>query len=241
LPRIIRPELELKGDQVMIYYDILNYQEDDLFNVDVGITDREDRRITAKALKGDIGRDIAGGRGKVIVWSPVEDGIELVGGIYVQVIAEVMRSEKENVTTPAKSREQRVSTGAIVAQSLILPGLGLSRETGQPHWIRGVAAYGCLAGSIALNRMANTNYTLYKEENDPSARDEFFNKAESQDMTSEILAYTAAGIWVTDIIWNILACNTMNKASLGQKRRLKLVPEYHADCRAPMLALYVRF
>jgi hypothetical protein len=226
---------------VMIYYDILNYQDGDVFNVWVEISDNQDRRVKAQALRGDIGRNIPGGSGKTIAWSPEEDGYQLVGGIYVQIFAELIKPEKKSVTPPAASAEKRVRTGAIVAQSLILPGLGLSRETGQPHWVRGVAGYGCLAGSLALNRMASSTYELYQAENNPATRDELFSKAQTQDMSSEILAFTAAGIWVTDIIWNLLACKKMNQDSFSQDRGLQLIPAYNPVSRGPMLALYLRF
>ena len=93
-----------------------------------------------------------------------------------------------------------VRTG-IILQSLALPGLGLSRMTGKPHWLRGVAGYGCIAGSIILNRQAISTYDDIDDLEDYDDKNELFQKSLNRDNISEVLAYAAIGIWV-DIGWH---------------------------------------
>lgn len=100
--------------------------------------------------------------------------------------------------------EKSYSRGGLVAQSLVLPGLGLSRMTGKPHWIRGVLAYGCLAGSVAMNRVAVSTYESIYGEQDYDRRKELFDLSLSRDQTSEILAYSAAAIWLVDFAWTLV-------------------------------------
>ncbi len=45
-------------------------------------------------------------------------------------------------------------------------------------------------------------------------RDELFNSAKTQDDISEVFAYAAIGIWVTDIVWNIVGASKLNISEL---------------------------
>ena len=112
---------------------------------------------------------------------------------------------------PTETKSTSYNRTGIVLQSLALPGLGLSRVTGKPHWLRGVAGYGCIVGSIVLNRQA---VNTFNEINDLVYFDEIneaYDKSLQQDNISEILAYAAIGIWVTDFIWTLVGTSDLNK------------------------------
>ncbi len=103
---------------------------------------------------------------------------------------------------------------AIIVQSLALPGLGLSRvNPGQPHWIKGVVGYGCIAGALYFNDKAVTSYDAYKNSSRLEDVDDLYNKAVKQDAISEVLAFAAIGVWVTDLVWNILGTADLNLTS----------------------------
>jgi hypothetical protein len=93
--------------------------------------------------------------------------------------------------------------------------LGLSRYSGKPHWIKGVAAYGCLAGSIVLNQKTVKTLEEMESLEDPDAIEDAFNRAVQQDLYSEAFAYAAISIWVADIVWNIIGTKELHNRSLS--------------------------
>ncbi len=137
-------------------YDIRNFDNNDRFNVWIEITDSKGNPIRARSLSGDIGDEVKGGSRKEITWDPDADGVELDVGIFVQVFAEIVKLPLEmEETVESKVQEKSVNTTSLVLQSLAFPGLGLTRATGgKPHWLRGVAGYGCIITSVTLNRMS---------------------------------------------------------------------------------------
>lgn len=112
------------------------------------------------------------------------------------------------------------SRAGVILQSLALPGLGLSRlQQGKPHWIKGVIGYGCIAGSLYLNHRAADSYTSYQNTGSLSEVDILYQQSERQDIGSEVLAYTAIGIWVMDLTWNIIATADWNMARSASRSR----------------------
>ncbi|MCK4746040.1 MAG: hypothetical protein KAT15_03355, partial [Bacteroidales bacterium] len=237
--------------RIHISYDIVDSDPGDKYNVWIEVADADGKLLKSRALTGDIGAHIEGGGDKHILWDPVVDGIKLEIGIYVQVLA-ALEEPPPVVTKTIGNRETEetfgsansagsVNTAVIVAQSLVLPGLGLSRATGKPHWLRGVAGYGCLASSVVFNRMASQSYEDYQNESDMTARDDLFNTSVFQDNVSEALAYAAAGIWVTDVIWNIIGASNLGGQRMSQERGFSVKPQFETVTLAPVLALSYRF
>lgn len=239
--RISKPELELKDNKVKIIYAIDNYKLDDKFVIWIEITDADGKLIPAKALSGDFGQQVQGGKGKQITWNYKADGITIKEGISVQVYGELITPSKTQTQENLQINTNSFSTGNIVLQSLILPGLGLSRATGQPHWLRGVAGYGCILSSIAYNQISRNNYNDYKTESDIGVRDDLFNSSVSQDGVSEAFAYAAIGIWVIDIVWNVMGSKNLNKQLSGLEHKLTITPSIEPVLRTPMLALSLEF
>ena len=125
--------------------------------------------------------------------------------------------DKEDGTeknAPMGKVSQSYNRAGIVIQSFALPGLGLARVTGNPHWIRGVAGYGCIAGSVILFQQAVSNYDGIADLTDYDDQIELLNKSRKQDNISEVLAYTAIGIWVTDFIWTVVGTSDLRKKAL---------------------------
>lgn len=144
--------------------------------------------------------------------------------------------EAENVVTG-----KEFNRTALIVQSLALPGLGLTRAKEKPHWIRGVAGYGCIAGAIILNRTAYSNYQSYLDSESTREVDELFNKAQSQKTTSQILGYAAIGIWVADLVWNIAGTSNLNEKQAGIKRGISVGAAVEPLSATPQLCLRYRF
>jgi hypothetical protein len=262
--KVSTPELSLVENQVQIAYDLLNSSEHDRFTVRMEVTLESGNRIEARSLSGDIGEHIPGGHDKTILWDIEADSIFLDEEIFIEVFAlyeappvtevkvkEEPESDEQVSDDPvsAEGSNERISgertynRAGLVLQSLPLPGLGLSRlKKGKPHWIRGIAGYGCIAGSIYFNRMAVSSYNAYKNPEDLDQVDETFERAQAQDMTSEILAYAAAGIWITDLVWTILGTGELSGNQLsGNIRGFTIGTSMEPLNAIPMIAFRYRF
>ncbi len=132
---------------------------------------------------------------------------------------------------------------AIILQSVALPGLGLSRvNPGKPHWIRGVVGYGCIAGSLYFNNKAASSYEDYKNSSRLEDVDDLYNKAVQQDVISEVLAYTAIGIWVVDLVWTFLVTSDLNlNQPSANHKGFSVGTTVEPVSSAPLIALRYKF
>ncbi len=160
---ISKPRLELSDGNLIIEYDILDNEPSDLFNVWIEVTNASGSKINALTLSGDVGEDISGGSNKRILWNLEVDKISLDEEIFVEVVAEKKKlPEVQKEIIPVKTTPttdvKNISKGNMVLSSMVLPGWGLSKvKKGKPYWLLGVAGYGCIAGSVILNRSALNN------------------------------------------------------------------------------------
>lgn len=266
------PKLALKDNIVHITYDILNSSRSDKFLISIIISDPDGNTVQANALSGDIGDGVSGGSGKLIKWDLAADGIVMNSTIYVKINARlipppdsdfpvmnepaVAPDRKENTAssdagkeeiitnaeTASKAGLKSISRGSVMLQSVALPGLGLSRITGKPHWIKGVAGYGCIAGSVLLNRKAIKSYEGIYDLTEYDDKDELLQKSLTQDNISETLAYVAIGIWVADLIWSWIGTGDLKeKPFLGDLKGLTLETNMDPLMRTPMIGVGYRF
>jgi len=214
---ISTPQLQLKGNIIEITYDILNSSTDDLFNIWIEVTDSAGNQIQATSLVGDVGENVRGGKSKVIKWDLEADNTILDGIIEVEVLADLIMPDVietelgDQAGKEISDRPKDPSRGVLIMQSVIFPGWGLSRNTGSPHWIKGIAGYGCIAGAYMFNQKASTSYTDYLNSTDEQQSDTYYNDAVKYDNISKALAYSAIGIWAVDIIWTIAGSSNSKK------------------------------
>ena len=238
--KISKPRLVLEDDHINIHYDILNSLQTDIFRIWIEITDSTGNYIPALSLSGDIGENVKGGNDKMITWDYAADNIYPETGIYVQINAEIL------TTTEAADiilRDKKISRAVVIAQSMVFPGWGLSRiNNGKPHWLKGVAGYGCIGASVIYNKIAVSSYEDYDNAIDIGQRDEFYNNSVRQDNLSEIFAYTAAGIWMIDFIWTIAGSSKLNnEQNYRQVKRFSVYPVYEPHIRAQMVSVIYTF
>jgi len=151
-----------------------------------------------------------------------------------------------SVVSSRKEYEKKVDEikrSSVIIQSLAFPGLGLSRiNQGKPHWLRGVAGYGCIAGAIIYNQKAVSSYDDYLGASDPKKIDEYYNNSVRQDNLSEIFMYAAIGIWVTDIIWTIVGSSEKkNSPNITQLGGISLGGSYTPNSKMPLITLKYNF
>ncbi len=228
---ISEPHIEQDGGIIRISFDILNSTPEQFFNIEIRITNAQGVRFPVGSLTGDAGERIRGGRDKQVSWDPVKDGVQMNEQVFVEVLARPVKGVVASGTSYKRS--------TLVLQSLPLPGLGLSRYTGKPHWIRGVVAYGCVAGAVVLNRMAASNYESISTEPDFNEKVNLHEKAVSQDRTSEILGWSALGIWVADVVWTVMGSSDLK--GRGMKWGLSFGGGVDPHTSVPLLNVCYRF
>jgi len=209
---------------VHIYYEIGGSNEADLFSVNLLILDSLGKALDARALMGDVGEHVKGGETRHITWDPVEDNIYVDAKISIEVHAYHMTlpgREEVHVSSSKDQNIQSYSRAGLMAQSLLIPGLGMTRITEKPHWLRAVAGYGCIAGSVYLSQEARKSYDAVPGVSDFEDKTELYDNSVRQDNISEVLAYAAIGVWVIDIIWTMAGTSDYRrKSSSGSYRGL---------------------
>jgi hypothetical protein len=228
----LKASIELQGEIVRIRYDLSGIGPGEVYHVWLEITDAQGNLLSAGSLEGDVGKRVMPGEDKEIIWNHQDDGADLDLGIYIQVFAEAVK---------ASAGQNEWSTAALVLQSLPLPGLGLSRTTGKPHWIRGLAGYACLGSTIGFNRVAMNRYEEYQMESDIAQSDHLFDQSHRYDQMSELFAYTAIGIWVCDIVWNLVGSSGMKRGDDSWSEGFSLNAGLDTRILAPTLVLRYSF
>jgi len=283
--KLTQPQLTLNNDSLIIEYNILGTNQNEMFNVSLEISDNTGAKINAVTLTGDIGDSIKGGINKQIIWNLSADNIFLSANINVEIIAEkiiipvaviqekdltelssdlgekeekdlseappdiIKKEEPEDVKESHKVLEETVATplkvkvGKHLLQSTIFPGWGLTKlSKGKPYWIMGVTGVGCIATSIYFNQQSYTNYNNYLDSNDKEKIDTYFNNAITQDNISKALAYTAAGIWVADLVIVGIKAGNINKSYKRSRLNAFAISScIDSNTDTPMLTLYFNF
>lgn len=187
-----------EGNSLVIKYDIVKANKSELFEIWVKVSTESGKTIIPKSMNGDAGTGISGGANKRIVWDLDADEVTITEAFSIEVFAQ---SDYKAPPKVVKEKKEGISVGASLLLSAVLPGLGKTVAKGRGgQWMWGVVGYGCVIGSVSLNKKANNAYEDYKNSTDPDERDELFSQAEENDLYSKILIGTAATIWFIDLI-----------------------------------------
>jgi hypothetical protein len=258
------PRLEMVGNTIQIAYDILNSTSSQEFTVDLIVKDEDGNVLRTSALTGDVGEKVSGGKDKRITWDLEADRIEINADIYVKVyvkavpppetVSEAPGPYETSTTTPAETARDdlaeespptgtggtKYSRSGLILQSVAFPGLGLTRYKGGPHWVRGVLGYGCIAGSVIMNRTAIHTYDDIISQAGYDAKNSVYKKSLRQDQVSEVLAYTAVAIWISDLVWTYLGTSDLGQSG-SRHRGLRISPCLAPDSGTPLLSFTYRF
>ncbi len=217
--RVSEPRVEKNGLLVHIYYDIMDSDHSEKFSIGLEIIDESGVLIPANALDGDIGENVSGGMNKQIIWDPSADNIFLNAYLNFQVSAKYSLDLSEEMGAKIGSQEvglKSYNRTNLVLQSLLVPGLGMSRITQKPHWLRAVAGYGCITGSLVFRELARSNYNSVDTFSGYDDKRDTYDLAIRQDNISEVLFYTSVGIWVIDFIWTLIGTKEYKTKSLSR-------------------------
>ncbi|MCK5134509.1 MAG: hypothetical protein KAR19_01880 [Bacteroidales bacterium] len=236
-PGFSKPDLSVKDGYLLISYDILDSHRAERYHVRIEVTDSSGKSIEPKSVTGDIGENVTGGMNKQIRWNLIADNISMDQGVSVQIFGKRIMIEEIGAKT------QEISRMGAVMRSAAFPGWGLSKlNPGQPHWIKGVAGYGALAGSLIYNQRSYVNYQNYLDSSDKAERENYYNKSLRQGQLSVVMVFTATGIWVADIIWTIVGAKPEdNHSSTVQLKGISIGTNYESSSNIPMLSLRYTF
>ena len=234
--RIINIDFNLVGEDIVITYDIVNYTPGEKFDISIEIITESGKKLNARSLTGDVGSNIIGGSKKQVTWDFKKDNITLTEGIYVEVIA------KSLLVIEKPEPPKRKSLGGAFVKSLFFPGWGNTSISGGPYWLFGFAGYGCVAGSVLMNKQGYQSLEDYKVSLDVNERDQLFSDAESKNQLSSILMIGAGAIWVTDITILLIKGNKTQNFSYKQNETgPKLGYTIDPISKSPLMTLKITF
>lgn len=182
---LVITSLEEKDQKLYIKYDILNYKQEDLFNVYVELTKSDGKIVRPVHVKGDIYKKRPGLKGGEIIWDLAADDIFINEDVDIQIGADV----SVDISYFKYSN--------LMLTSTLLPGSGLSKiEKKKPYLLMSVLGYGALGTSAYFYTQALSKQTSYEDERDPVKRNKFKDEVNDNLLNAQIAGISAAGVWL---------------------------------------------
>lgn len=169
--------------------------------------------------------------------APKDDPVE---AIKEEELQETREKASSQVQSPSRADKKQFSHTGLLIQSAVFPGLGLTRYKGGPHWVKGVAAYGCIAGSVVLNRKSISTYSGIIDLVSLDEKTALYQKSVSQGNISEALVYAAIGIWITDLVWTFIGTSDM-KQTAAESEGIRINSTIDPVSSTPMIAFTYKF
>lgn len=224
-------DFKLVNDKLVITYDLTNANSKEKFNISVKIHTVTGKEIDAQAFSGDVNSDVSGGYKKKIIWDIEKDIAYIEDEIIVRVLAEL---QNPKIIKPT-------SKGTALLLSTLYPGWGSAKITQKKaHVLKGLLAYGCVAGAVLYDYKAYDNYEKYKNSFDIEESDKFFEDAEKQHKLSEAFLYGAIAVWSLEYL-NILLAKNRTRTTAGLNNNISIDYTYNKIANTPMISLKINF
>jgi len=229
--KIQNVDFELVNEQLIITYDLVNTKPRERYNISVNIFTAAGKKIDAQAFKGDVNSDVSGGKKKKIIWEIQKDIAYIEAKIIVRVLAEL---QNPKIIGPT-------SKGTALFLSTLYPGWGSAKITlKKAHVLKGLLAYGCIAGTVIYNYKAYENYKQYKNTFETEESDKFYKDAENQYKLSEVFLYSAITVWSLEYL-NILFAKNRTRTTAGLNKNISINYTYNKMVYTPMATLKITF
>jgi len=246
-------DFNVDRDQLIVTYDIIKAKSNERFNISIIVRTISGITYNPKAVTGDVGENVFGGKGKRIVWDIAKDNVFIEDEIFVEVkpvpTTDVQPAVTKTEPLPQQPQQQQPQQqlgswaeertfpkGGAIALSAIFPGIGITKQKeGGPYWLMGIATYGLAITGIILNVSSNSSYTKYQDATTTEDRDKYYNQAKSRVKTGNTLFYVAAGIWAGNMVWTIL---TPNKKKIGG---FSFIGSYDPFMETPVFGVKYKF
>lgn len=229
--KIQNVDFELVNDRLVITYDLVNTKPREKFNISVNIFTVAGKEIDAQAFSGDVNSDVSGGYKKKIIWDIQKDIAYIEDEIIVRVLAEL---QNPKIIGPT-------SKGAALLLSTLYPGWGSAKITRKnAHVLKGLLAYGSVAGAAIYNYKAYDNYDKYKNTFDINESAKLFEDAENQYKLSDAFLYGAVALWSLEYL-NILFTKNRTRTTAGLNKNISINYAYNKITNTPMVILKINF
>ena len=231
--KIQNVDFELVNEQLIITYDLVNTKPKEKFNISVNIFTVAGKEIDAHAFSGDVNSDVSGvyTHKKKIIWDIQKDIAYIEDEIIVRVLAEL---QNPKIIGPT-------SKGAALLLSTFYPGWGSAKITRKnAHVLKGLLAYGCVAGAVLYDYKAYDNYEKYKNTFDINESAKLFEDAENQYKLSDAFLYGAVALWSLEYL-NILFTKNRTITTAGLNNNISIDYTYNKIVNTPMVTLKINF
>ena len=190
-------QIRKDADNVLVTYDLINTKAKERFDIRLLVIPLDGEKIYPKTTIGDVGSPIKGGKNRSIIWEIDKDQRYINEKIYAEIQA-----------TPIIDYIVPVSRGKALGLSAIMPGLGITKlNNGGAFWILGIGFYGTAAASVYYYIQANSTYDNYLNTSDMEQRNKLYDQSKDERLLAQIFMYSAATIYVTNIIWTLAQRN----------------------------------
>ena len=240
------PALQKDSSRIMIGYSIVETKAkpgDYLAKYNVHLTYTQDGGATfigpLKSVKGDVGTDLIAGKDQKIYWYYLVEGNGFDGkGVEFKLDA---------------SYESFPGGPLNALRSVALPGWGnpyvKKRKKWKWRWVLTAAGtYGLIASSIYLKQLSNDNYQKYLNAKTFANTQDFYKKANRQNLLATTAAVLAAGLWAYDIVKvairggkNKLRKKRIIKKNLKRRQEKVISFRYNPILNSPNVGLSWKF
>ena len=230
-PELLITKLKEKNQNLIITYDILNYNQEDLFNVYVEIITSSGDILRPNHVKGDINKKLAGDTDYQIIWNLAADNIFINEDIDIQIGADMSIDLSY------------FKYSSLMLSSTLMPGIGLKKiERKNPYLILGTLGYVGIGASVYFYIQGQKSFTDYEVEKDPVVRDEFYDQANKNNQNAKIAGISAAGIWLINYLWFTTKWSKKkNETASVFNRNFGFYANYHPVLKKPMFTLAYQF
>lgn len=198
-PEITIETIAIDNNQITILYDIEGCSEGTLYDVSLAITTLSGASVKPNMLLGDVGPGICG-PGKMIVWDLARETREFDEELWFQILADRVELTQADAITTDFSKSY--SRSGIIFSSLVVPGLGQKRVSGDGlSLLMAPLFYGSAGGALLMHLSSENHYDKYRNTASISDRDDYFAIAEARNQSSRALLIGAAGIMAVNLIW----------------------------------------
>jgi hypothetical protein len=201
-------DFELVEGNIVITYDLLKAEKTERFIVFVNAITESGDTILARSVTGDVNEDVSGGRKKSITWNYQRDNFFTKEAFHIEVTALPQLVDISDISP----YDKYPTLAKSILMTTVYPGWASTKlKDGKPHWVKGIAGYGCLALAYVYNNKAANSYKDYKNSMDRNERNNLYDDAVSQKQLSSIFAFSALAVWVMDYTCIIISHNKLMK------------------------------
>lgn len=195
----IRAELDKLNRRINIYYNLqAKGGKYDKFEVEVYLSQDSGKTYPHKleVLTGNVGKEVAPGVNRKMVWLYVNEDIDFSGqGAVFKIRAKVDKSAQER-------RILALGGPKDALLSAVVPGWGDYKVRDGKRWAffsLGLASYGMLGTGLYMRNRANNNFDQIDNSQTAEEAQNLLDKADNQNTVSTVLINAGIAIWALDL------------------------------------------